>query len=62
MQEILDNRQEKQGLSSEALKTIAIVAMFIDHMAFLVSPDYYSPLAACMHLIGRITAPLIFFL
>lgn len=57
----LDNEKVKYGLSSEALKIIAIVAMFIDHAAFLISSDYYSPLAACMHFIGRITGPLMFF-
>lgn len=57
----LDKGQVKKGLSSESLKIIAIVAMFIDHAAFLVRSDYYSPLAACLHFIGRITGPLMLF-
>lgn len=51
----------KQGLSAETLKTIAILAMVIDHAALLISADSYAPLVACMHFIGRITGPLMFF-
>ncbi len=61
MAESGDASRPRAGLSSEALKTIAIVAMFIDHAAFLVSQSYYSPLSAIMHFLGRITGPLMFF-
>ncbi len=61
MEEKREGRQAGRGLSSEALKMVAIVAMFIDHAAFLVSPNYYSPLTAAMHFVGRLTGPLMFF-
>ena len=61
MEARLDDENATLGLSSQALKIIAIVAMFIDHVAFLVSSDCCSPLVACMHFVGRITGPLMFF-
>ena len=53
---------EKKGLSANALKTIAIIAMTIDHTAWTVWPDkervWYIML---FHIIGRITAPVMWF-
>lgn len=52
------------GLSGNALKVIAIIAMTIDHIAWM-GIDTYSqaetPLQICLHIIGRLTAPIMFF-
>lgn len=49
----------KKGLDSNALKTIAIIAMTIDHIAWLVFPDYpHETLPIILHIIGRITCPI----
>ena len=49
------------GLSANALKLIAIIAMLIDHIATVFLP-YQSLPAVVMHFIGRITGPTMFFL
>jgi len=52
----------KRGLSSNALKMIAIVAMTIDHLAWLFFPGYSTnAVALSMHVIGRLTAPIMIF-
>ncbi len=61
MEQTLSQKGGGKGLSGGALKMVAIVAMFIDHAAFLVSPIYYSPLGVALHFIGRLTGPLMFF-
>lgn len=49
----------KKGLDSNALKTIAIIAMTIDHIAWLSFPDYpHEALPVILHIIGRITCPI----
>lgn len=50
----------KNGLSIDALKYIAIIAMLIDHIgnAFVEEPAF---LANIMYMIGRITGPVMFF-
>lgn len=48
---------EKHGLSANALKYIAIAAMLTDHIAWCFV-DTYSFLGQLMHVIGRITAPI----
>ena len=49
----------KRSLNSNWLKTIAILAMTIDHIAWLVFPGYPSDLIpVVMHIIGRITCPI----
>lgn len=50
------------GFTGQQLKTIAIVAMFIDHAAGMFIKNYYSPLGILLHFIGRITAPIMFYL
>ena len=50
----------KHGLSGNALKVIAIVAMTIDHMAWMGIETYAqaeTPLQIFLHCIGRLTAP-----
>jgi len=54
----------KNGLSGNALKLIAIVAMTIDHVAWAGVETYEqaeTPLQIGMHIIGRMTAPIMFF-
>lgn len=48
------------GLTSNALKTIAIVAMLIDHLAITFVP-YGTLLWIIMRFIGRFTAPIMFY-
>ncbi|MDE5858902.1 MAG: conjugal transfer protein TraX, partial [Oscillospiraceae bacterium] len=48
---------ENHGLSANTLKYIAIVAMLIDHIAWCFV-DTYSFWGQIMHIIGRITAPI----
>ncbi|MEG1886932.1 MAG: TraX family protein [Oscillospiraceae bacterium] len=48
------------GLTANALKIYAVVAMIIDHFAWAFIPSS-SPLGAIMHFIGRTCAPLICF-
>ena len=49
----------KQTLNSNAIKTIAIIAMTMDHIAWMLFPGYpRSWLPILMHIIGRITCPI----
>ena len=49
----------KKTMDANQIKLLAIVAMTIDHMAWLVFPGYSkAPLALLMHLIGRMTCPI----
>lgn len=46
-------------LNSNALKLIAILAMTADHLAWLPFPGYdKQPLPILMHIIGRLTCPI----
>lgn len=49
-----------QPLTSNALKAIAIAAMAIDHIAYAFVPEESAP-GVIMHLIGRITGPVMFY-
>ena len=49
----------KAVLNSNKLKLIAIIAMTVDHIAWLTFPDYSSePLPLILHIIGRLTCPI----
>jgi len=53
-----------KGLSGNALKVIAIVAMTIDHLAWVGIETYEqaeTPLQIGLHCIGRLTAPMMIF-
>lgn len=53
----------RRGLSAGALKVIAILAMTADHIAWLFFPGYPKELLPlALHLIGRITCPIMCFL
>lgn len=54
-------QQKKSGLSSDALKIIAVIAMIIDHIAWRFVP-FVSIAGQAMHVIGRITAPIMCFM
>ncbi|MDE6762109.1 MAG: conjugal transfer protein TraX, partial [Oscillospiraceae bacterium] len=49
--------RENKPLSANTLKYIAIAAMLIDHIAWCFV-DTYSVLGQIMHIIGRLTAPI----
>ena len=49
-------------LNSNNLKLIAIIAMSIDHIADLLYPGMQNNIVCIiMHIIGRLTAPIMFF-
>ena len=49
----------KRTLDSNSVKVIAIVAMTIDHVAWMLFPGYPSSwLPIVLHMIGRITCPI----
>lgn len=49
----------KKTLDSNTLKFIAIVAMTIDHIAWLIFPGYNNEIVpVVLHLIGRLTCPI----
>lgn len=53
---------KQKCLDSNAVKLIAIIAMTIDHIAWLLYPGYpREPLPLLLHAIGRITCPVMCF-
>lgn len=56
--------KERISLSGNALKAIAIIAMTIDHLAWMGIEEYSqaeTPAQIILHCIGRLTAPIMFF-
>ena len=52
----------KKKLNANHLKLIAIIAMTVDHAADLLFPGFpANPVAIALHLIGRLTAPIMWF-
>ena len=52
----------ERKLNSNHLKMIAIIAMTIDHAADLLFPGFQAnPVAVILHIIGRLTAPIMWF-
>ena len=52
----------KKKLNANHLKLIAIIAMTIDHFTDLIFPGYpANPFAILLHIIGRLTAPIMWF-
>lgn len=56
----MNNLKIKSGLTASDLKYLAVMAMFIDHVAYLFVPDG-TVLYCCMRFIGRTTAPVMCF-
>ena len=62
MESSLSSQTVTKGLSGNALKIIAIIAMTVDHVAWILFPGYtVEPVPIIMHVIGRITAPVMMF-
>lgn len=62
MQKDRTRRYMEKGLNSNHLKIIAILAMTIDHAADLLYPSFPAqPLPIILHIIGRLTAPIMWF-
>ena len=54
--------KKENGLTSNAIKIIAIIAMTIDHTATIFSPRYSQDIPVIfLHIIGRLTAPIMMF-
>ena len=52
----------KRGLNREQLKLIAVIAMTVDHLAWVIWPGYTKDICVVvLHCIGRITAPIMWF-
>lgn len=52
----------KKTLNGDQLKLIAILAMTVDHVADLIYPGFPAvPAAILLHIIGRLTAPIMWF-
>lgn len=62
MEQIKTAKSKSKGLSSNALKLIAIAAMTVDHITWAVFPGtqrvWY---VIALHIIGRLTAPIMWF-
>jgi len=57
------SNENTNGLTSNALKIIAIIAMTIDHTALIFFPRYSLEIPVLfMHIIGRLAAPIMMFL
>lgn len=58
----MEGLKKKNGLNSNQLKLIAIIAMTIDHLAWTLFPgtrtEWY---VFALHIIGRLTAPIMWF-
>ena len=49
----------KRIFDANSIKTIAIIAMTLDHIAWILFPGYsYTPIALVLHILGRITCPI----
>jgi len=52
----------KKGINRNQLKLIAVVAMTLDHLTWIIWPGYSTDaFALIMHCIGRITAPIMWY-
>ena len=58
----MESTLTRRGLNGNQLKLIAITAMTIDHLAWTLWPGYsHNPAAIACHIMGRLTAPIMWF-
>lgn len=54
----METKKTKGRLSAHTLKLVAVLAMTLDHVAWILWPGYpLEPLPLVLHLLGRITCP-----
>ena len=54
--------KKNAGLNSNQIKTIAIIAMTVDHLTWVLFPGFNTAwYVLCLHVIGRLTAPIMWF-
>lgn len=54
--------ERKKGLNANQLKTIAIIAMTVDHLVWTVCPGYSTKWwVILLHIVGRLTAPIMWY-
>jgi hypothetical protein len=58
----LFNLNTKTGITSNEIKLIAIIAMTLDHAAWTFFPGYRTDWPIILHIIGRLTAPIMIYL
>ncbi|MGN1481559.1 TraX family protein [Porcipelethomonas sp.] len=61
LRKVTIHQKRKKGLTSDLLKLIAVIAMVIDHAAWAFVP-FSSIAGQTMHVIGRLTAPIMCFM
>lgn len=61
IRKITISQKKRSGITSDLMKIIAVIAMTIDHIAWVYVP-LNSVLGQIMHILGRITAPVMCFL
>ena len=61
VRKVIISGRRRHGITSDLLKLIAVIAMVIDHIAWAFVP-FGSPAGQAMHIIGRLTAPIMCFM
>ncbi len=61
VRKVIISGRRRHGITSDLLKLIAVIAMVIDHIAWAFVP-FGSPAGQTMHIIGRLTAPIMCFM
>ena len=62
MPDSISDTKRRSGLSRDGLKLIAVAAMTLDHIAWLLFPGYPTQaLPLILHIIGRLTCPIMCF-
>ena len=58
----MDTQVSKRGLNANHIKLIAIIAMTVDHLTWTLAPGFDTRAwVIALHVIGRITAPIMWF-
>ncbi len=61
VRKVIISGRRRHGITSDLLKLIAVIAMVIDHIAWAFV-TFGSPAGQAMHIIGRLTAPIMCFM